>query len=257
MTIVAVFVGPAGSGKTTLVHRYGEWLKEKLFLKTAQVNLDPGAEKILYKPVFDIRRIYTLQDIMLKYGLGPNGAFLKASELIAEHIEEIMDYEPFKNIDSWDIVLIDTPGQMEAFIFRKASNVFFEFLNRIAKPVIVFVLDASATITLTDIITLWFLHVLVQIKTGLTVIPVINKIDLSNNIYYIKKLVEEPEHLISLVEKNVNEGLLSDIVSDLLSIAIKTKAPIRSVLLSAINEKDFTELHNLIHEAYCACGDLT
>ncbi len=257
MTIVAVFVGPAGSGKTTLVHRYGLWLKTRLLLKTALVNLDPGAENILYKPVFDVRELFTLRDIMLKYGLGPNGAFLRASELIAEHIDEIMSRTPFNDIDSWDIVLIDTPGQMEAFIFRKASNVFFEALNKIAKPVIVFILDASAITTLADMVTLWFLHVLVQVKTGLIVVPVINKVDIAANVDYIKKLVEEPEELMNIIKKDVKEGLLSDIAPDLLAIAIKTKAPVRSVLISAISQDDFTELHTLIHEAYCACGDLT
>ena len=257
MTITAVFVGPAGSGKTTLVYKYGSWLKAKLFLKTAIVNLDPGAENVLYKPVFDIREYFTLQDIMRKYGLGPNGAFLKASELIIENLDKVLESEPFKNISSWDIVLIDTPGQMEAFIFRRSSNVFFKVLEKIAKPLIVFVLDASAIETLADAITLWFLHVLVQVKTGLTVVPVINKVDIAKRVDYVKKLVEEPEDLMSLVKQDVSEGLLSNIAPELLTIALKTKAPVRSVLVSAMRQKDFSDLHYIIHEAYCACGDLT
>jgi GTPase SAR1 family protein len=252
MPIAAIFVGPAGSGKTTLVYKYGRWLKRYLFLKTAIVNLDPGAENILYKPTFDIRDIFTLQDIMRKYGLGPNGAFLKASELIAENIDEIMKYSPFDDLDRWDIVLIDTPGQMEAFIFRRASNIFFEALNKIMKPVIVFVIDASAIDTLADTVTLWFLHVLVQVKTGLIVVPVINKIDIAPRIDYVKTLVENPEDLMKAIRKEVEEGLLSDIAPDLLSIAVKTKAPVRPVLVSATSQDDFTELHTLVHEAYCA-----
>jgi len=257
MTIVIAFVGPAGSGKTTLVYKYAKWLKEHLFLKTAAVNLDPGAEEVPYKPVFDIRELFTLHSIMEKYGLGPNGAFLKASELIAERIDEVMSSEPFRDISSWDIVLVDTPGQMEAFIFRRASGIFFKALERIAKPILVFVLDASAIETLADAVTLWFMHILVQVKTGLTVVPVINKVDIAKRLDYVKMIVERPEELISMAQRDAGEGLLSDIVPDLIAIALKTKAPVRAVLVSALKQEDLSNLHFAIHEAFCACGDLT
>jgi len=257
LTIVAVFVGPAGSGKTTLVHRYGEWLRRHLFLKTAIVNLDPGAEILPYKPTLDIREFFTLTSIMEKYGLGPNGAFLKASELLAEFVDEVMEREPFSNIGFWDIVLIDTPGQMEAFVFRRSSTVFFKALEKIAKPVVVFVIDASAAETLADAITLWFMHVLVQVKTGLVTVPVVNKVDVARSIDYLRMIVEKPEELLALSHSDASEGILSDIAPDLLTVAFKTKAPVRTVFVSALKQEDFSNLHFIVHEAFCACGDLT
>jgi len=257
LTIVAVFVGPAGSGKTSLINSYSKWLRTNLFLKTAAVNLDPGAEHMLYEPVFDIRRLFTLRDVMRKYGLGPNGAFLKSSTLIIERLGEILDSPPFKDISEWDMVLIDTPGQMEAFIFRPESNVFFETLKKISNPLLVYVLDASAVQRLMDALTLWFINILIQVKTGLVVVPVVNKIDIAEKPELLKTIIEEPEKILELVKQTDEEGLASNIIPDLLSIIIKTRGALRSVYVSAKEGLGFEEMHSLIHEAFCTCGDLT
>ncbi|MGQ9597722.1 MAG: ATP/GTP-binding protein, partial [Thermoproteota archaeon] len=72
-----VFIGPAGSGKTTLVSRYGEWLS-KGSQKIIFINLDPGADEVPYSPSFDVRDYFTVEEIMRKEGLGPNGAMMRA-----------------------------------------------------------------------------------------------------------------------------------------------------------------------------------
>ncbi len=257
MTIITVFTGPAGSGKSSLVKSYGDWLRRVMFMNVAQVNIDPGVEYLPYKPVFDIREWFTLKDIMRKYGLGPNGAFLKASELVAENISKIMDNEPFINMDKWDMILIDTPGQMEAFIFRPASNVFFEALTKLGNPVAVYVIDASAIRTISDAVTLWFLGVLTQAKIGAVVVPVINKVDIAERLDLARIMVEEPEKLIEIAEKEAHEGLISEVVPDLLNIALKTKGAYRPVMVSAKNYDGLEDLHYLVHEAFCTCGDLT
>lgn len=252
--VIAVFTGPAGSGKSSLVRAYSEWARKTLFLKVAAVNLDPGADELLYKPTFDVRKLFTLHEIMLKYNLGPNGAFIKASELIAERADEIFSEEPFKSLDKWDIVLIDTPGQMEAFLFRPASRVFLEKLKRISHAVLVYIIDASAIERVSDGVFLWFLFVLLQVKTGLLAVPVINKRDIAKNPRIARLLVEDP---FKLLDEAREEGLSSEIVSDLLSAASKTRGPYRAVLVSALELEDMEKLHQLVHEAFCACGDLT
>ncbi len=257
MTIITVITGPAGSGKSSLVKSYGDWLRKKMFMNVAQVNIDPGVEDLPYNPVFDIRKWFTLRDIMVKYRLGPNGAFLKATELVAENIGKVLENEPFSNMDKWDIILIDTPGQMEAFIFRPASNIFFEALSKLGNPVVVYVIDASAIKTISDAVTLWFLGVLTQAKINATVVPVINKIDIAKRLDLAQIMVEEPEKLLEIAEKEAHEGLLSEVVPDLLNIALKTKGAYRPVLVSAKNGDGMEELHYLVHEAFCTCGDLT
>jgi len=250
-----VFVGPAGSGKTSLVKVYSSWARERLFLRVTPVNLDPGAEGCTYSPVFDIRNMFTLREIMERHGLGPNGAFIKASELIAEMADQILGSPPFSESRDWDLILVDTPGQMEAFIFRPSSTVFLRKLSATGNTVIAYVIDASAIQRVADAVFLWFLYVLLQVKTGLLAVPVINKRDIAGNLELAKLLVEDPQ---KLVEKAVGEeGLAREIAPDLVEIAMKTRGPIRAVLVSAKNINDMEALHTLLHEAFCACGDLT
>lgn len=257
MGMVVVFIGAAGSGKSSLVKAFGSWIRRNLFLRVAQVNLDPGAEVIPYEPIFDIRDMFTLQDVMRAYRLGPNGGFIKASELIAEKTDIILSKEPFSNINEWDVILIDTPGQMEAFIFRPASTQFFYKLLNMVNLINVYIIDGSAIARLSDALTLWFLGLLAQIKTGLLTIPVVNKMDIAKNIEYAKLLIEAPEKLIELAKKEEGEGLLSDIAPELLNIALKTKQALRPVGVCAKDGKGMEELYYLIHEAFCTCGDLT
>lgn len=252
--VFVVFVGPAGSGKSTLVASYSSWARKNLILRVAPVNLDPGAEEVKYKPVFDIRNYFTLRDIMEKYGLGPNGAFIKASELIAEKLDEVFSQPPFSNPDKWDLVLVDTPGQMEAFLFRPSSSVFLDSLRKLGNTVVAYVIDASAVARVSDAVFLWFLYVLIQVKTGLISVPVINKSDIAVNPRLLKLLIENPSALTSEVG---SEGFAGEIIPDLIQIAEKTRGPLRPVMVSAVNEEDMEKLHVLLHEAFCACGDLT
>lgn len=257
MTMIVVFIGPAGSGKTSLVKAYSSWIENNLLLKTAIVNIDPGAEILPYKPVFDIRSMFTIKDIMIKYNLGPNGAFIKASELIIEHLDTIFSKTPFNNIGEWDLVLIDTPGQMEAFIFRPSSNIFFNKLKDYGSIVGVYIIDATAITTLADALVLWFLGLLTQIKVNIPIVPVINKIDLVSDTEYAELLIKEPEKLIEKVKSFSNEGLLSDLSSELIEIAIKAKQALRPTKVSAKKSIGLDELHYLVHEMLCTCGDLT
>jgi GTPase SAR1 family protein len=252
--VIVVFVGPAGSGKSSLVETYSKWAKERLLLKVAPVNLDPGAEEVFYKPVFDIRNLFTVRDVMKKYGLGPNGALIKTSELIAEMSDVILSRKPFSETDKWDLILIDTPGQMEAFIFRPSSTVFLSKLAKLGNTAIVYIIDATAIERVTDAVFLWFMYVLLQVKTGLITVPVVNKRDIARNPDLAKTLIEDPSKLL---DKAMEEGLAMDVLPDLVSIANKTRGPFRAVLVSAKEFEDMQYLHALVHEAFCACGDLT
>ncbi len=257
MVVVVAFIGVAGSGKTSLVKAYGDWLVREHFQRVARVNLDPGAENVPYRAVFDIRRYFTIRDIMVKYGLGPNGAFIKAGELIADMVDEIMMEPPFRDPTRYDYILLDTPGQMEAFIFRPASSRFFEKLLDIANTVGIYVIDASAIHGFADAVTLWFLGILTQVKLGFTIIPIINKIDAAGDVEVVKMLIERPEDLEKRAEEEAEIGILSDIAPELIRLALKTRQALRPIEVSATRGTGLEDLHFLVHEAFCTCGDLT
>jgi hypothetical protein len=103
-----LILGPAGCGKSLLTGSFGSYL-EKEGYAVKYMNLDPGVLETPYKPDFDVREKFTVEKIMRTEGLGPNGAILRAMNILSNLQLPSFDV---------DFVLVDTPGQLEPFIFR-------------------------------------------------------------------------------------------------------------------------------------------
>ena len=123
---VLFVVGTAGAGKSTLVTSFQRWSRF-LEVETLAINLDPGAERVHYDPEFDVRDLISLSEVMDEYDLGPNGAQILAADLVASQAIDI--HEELDGL-SGDIMVIDTPGQVELFAFREASSHLVEVLGR-------------------------------------------------------------------------------------------------------------------------------
>jgi GTPase SAR1 family protein len=130
------FVGTAGAGKSTLVSAYDRWAKQH-GISTVLVNLDPGAEKLPYTPDVDIRDWVKISEIMEDHGLGPNGAQIAAADMIALNLAEV---EEEVNSYRADQILVDTPGQVELFVFRQSGKHIVETLNP-QRSVIAYLMD--------------------------------------------------------------------------------------------------------------------
>ncbi len=122
----------AGSGKSLLTASLHEWLKARK-QNVAVLNLDPGVENLPYNPDVDIRAFISLQDVMSKYQLGPNGALVMASDLIGDYLEEIRG--EIEEI-SPDMLFVDTPGQIELFAFRESGPFIANSLSEEGKAIL-------------------------------------------------------------------------------------------------------------------------
>lgn len=249
---IVVFIGPAGAGKSSLVYAYSKWLEETFGYKVYRVNLDPAADYIPYTPDFDVRSIINVHRIAIEYGLGPNGALLKSMDILASKINIIE--ETISNIDS-DFVLIDTPGQMEIFIFRDIAIKLMNILKRISRQfVAVFVVDADIINRYEDYAFISIMSVAMQARLGVDVIPIINKIDLVLKIDVIGDLVSDVEIVIEKLKTSGTYGeMMSNILNTIWLYAKATRVP----RVSAKTLENIEELHRIIHELTCVCGDLT
>jgi len=254
-SVYLLVAGLAGSGKTTLVASYSKWLRENGH-NVRVVNLDPGAETVPYKPDFDVRNLFTVVDIMKKYNLGPNGALLKASELLLEKSDEILANPAFKPYDA--IVFIDTPGQLEVFMFRAEGRKFVRKLLRRAPTIAIFLVDAQLCSNVGDFVSSWALGLFLQIKLDIPVIPVINKIDLvgEEERKLIEAIVYEPETLKEVIVKKLR-GLDAALAEDLVKLVADYQQSMRPVMVSALRGDGFEDLFSVVHEAFCSCGDLS
>lgn len=251
---IIVVLGPAGSGKSTLTKTFGEWIEKVQRLKVAYVNLDPGAEVIPYVPNFDIRSIITVRDVMIKESLGPNGAFVKSIDIMAENKEYIIDR--LKKFEDYDYVIVDTPGQMEPFVFRKAGPILVSTFKKLGRVSGIIVFDPLLAETTTDLVVLKTLGVITQIRLGIDSVIVLNKYDLikKDKVFILKAL----NNTLSLRDEILKEGgMYSDIAAQLLELIDAYSQAARLVLVSAKTGEGMEDLYTIIHEMFCTCGDLT
>jgi GPN-loop GTPase len=170
---LAFIIGTAGSGKSLFTAALGEWLKLSK-QDVAIVNLDPGALKLPYSPDVDVRNYLDVGNLMEKYDLGPNGALILAADLIADEIENIA-----KEIDAVDadIVLVDTPGQMELFAFRASGPYIVNELTKEPKA-IVYLFDAVFSINPLNYVSNMFLSAAVYNRFFQPQVHLLSKCDL-------------------------------------------------------------------------------
>jgi GTPase SAR1 family protein len=170
---IAFIIGTAGSGKSLFTAAFSEWLKMSK-QDVAVVNLDPGVLKLPYSPDVDIRNYVDVGNLMEKYGLGPNGALIMAADLIADEIENIS-----KDIEAAnaDIVLVDTPGQMELFAFRASGPYIVNELTREPKA-IVYLFDAVFSVNPLNYVSNMFLSAAVYNRFFQPQVHLLSKCDL-------------------------------------------------------------------------------
>lgn len=221
-----VFIGPAGSGKTTLVWKFGNYLEEQGY-EISRINLDCAIENLPYKPNFDIRNYFTLSEIMKKFKLGPNGALMKSVELIFKYRKEME-----KHFDK-DFVLIDTPGQLELVLFhkKKISEIFRE------RGVAIFLMPADLMENTKDYYFLRLMDIAIRYRIDMPCIYVISKADLMKKRLSLKKFEDDLSQAIYEVLKKLEHN--------------------QRVVKVSMYKRGFNELFSLIYESFCTCGDLS
>jgi hypothetical protein len=166
------FVGTAGSGKSTLVHAFQDWMAAK-GLDTITMNLDPGAEDLLYSPDVDARDWIRISDVMESEGLGPNGAQVAAADLLALHAKDLADaLEPFRS----NFVLVDTPGQVELFTFRESGPALIDAFGR-DDSALVYLNDPLLVRSPSGFVSSVLLSATVQFRHALPFVNVLSKAD--------------------------------------------------------------------------------
>lgn len=198
------FVGTAGAGKTSLVGAFQRWLKLQS-LDCVTVNLDPGAESLPYSPEYDIREWLSLRKVMDDYGLGPNGAQIACADILAARIGEIRDIlEDFKT----PYILIDTPGQLELFAFRKSSRLVLESLTD-ERSALMFLIDPILAKVPSGFISQLMLAATVQFRFSLPIMNILSKSDLldEREMGEIRAWAQDPYRLQTAAEQEISGPL--------------------------------------------------
>jgi GTPase SAR1 family protein len=198
--VIIFIIGTAGSGKSLLTSSLNELLKVGK-QKSITVNLDPGVLNLPYAPDIDIRNKINIQNIMEDYRLGPNGALVLASDLIAEEAENIgKDIEEIQS----DVVLVDTPGQMELFAFRASGPYIANELTD-QKKAMLYLFDAVFSFNPLNYVSNMFLSTAVYNRFFFPQLHVLSKCDLlpQEETNRIVDWSTDPDLLESVIESNL------------------------------------------------------
>ena len=136
----------AGSGKTTLMQRLLAHLSSAS-VPHYSLNLDPAVTSLPYTPNIDIRDTVNYKQVMQQYSLGPNGAILTSLNLFATRFDQVLqlvDKRTAKQAAAaspLQLVLADTPGQIEIFTWSASGVIISESLASSYPTVLLYVLD--------------------------------------------------------------------------------------------------------------------
>jgi GTPase SAR1 family protein len=225
----SIFItGTAGAGKSLLASRLLQWYSDSGSYPVS-LNLDPGAERLPYEPDVDVRDYVDMKAIMEDYDLGPNGSLVIASDLISTHLEEIQNEVNELNPD---VVVIDTPGQIELFAFRPSGPYFVGNFLADGK-VNIFVFDGTLVSSAINYVAISLLASSVMLRLKTSQVNVLSKSDLildklqqilgwssSTKVLENSLSQEEKEAEYSLLSIEVLRALtMGDFLQDLIAVS--------------------------------------
>ncbi|KEQ94841.1 hypothetical protein AUEXF2481DRAFT_40797 [Aureobasidium subglaciale EXF-2481] len=188
--VTIVCVGMAGSGKTTFMQRINSHLHSKQ-TPPYVVNLDPAVRKVPFDSNIDIRDSVNYREVMKQYNLGPNGGILTSLNLFATKIDQVLGILEKRCLPEMQEkgqehkvpkhVLIDTPGQIEVFVWSASGSILLSSLASSFPTVLAYVIDTPRTTASTSTFMSNMLYAIsIMYKTRLPMILVFNKNDVKS-----------------------------------------------------------------------------
>lgn len=166
------------------------------------INLDPAVRSVPFDSNIDIRDSVNYKEVMKQYNLGPNGGILTSLNLFATKIDQILALlekrtappppppppaaapaaapttapapalqKPIEHI------LIDTPGQIEVFVWSASGDILLNSLASSFPTVIAYIIDTPRTTSTSTFMSNMLYACSILYKTKLPMILVFNKTD--------------------------------------------------------------------------------
>lgn len=152
------------------------------------LNLDPAVHSVPFESNIDIRDSINYKEVMKQYNLGPNGGILTSLNLFSTKVDQIIallekrttpnpnnpSARPIRHI------LVDTPGQIEVFVWSASGSILLETLASSFPTVIAYVIDTPRTASTGTFMSNMLYACSILYKTKLPMILVFNKTDVKD-----------------------------------------------------------------------------
>ena len=251
--IFVYLIGTAGSGKSTLTRNFKDWMNLK-GLDAITVNLDPGADNLPYEPDVDIRDWISLEDVMKEYKLGPNGAQIACADMLALNTADVKEsIESYKS----DYVIMDTPGQLELFVFREAGKYIVKFFKP-EKSIIGFLLDPSLAKKPTGFASQLLLSLSTNLRLNNPQLNILTKSDMlkDDEVDSIVRWSYEPDELLNAISSE-NADMYRE-MSEKLAYLMEGFGNISKLIPTGLDEKmGIDDIYTNIQMIFKGGEDLT
>lgn len=152
------------------------------------INLDPAVRNVPFESNIDIRDSVNYKEVMKSYNLGPNGGILTSLNLFATKIDQILTLlekrttpDPAKpNVKPIKNILVDTPGQIEVFVWSASGAILLDSLASTFPTVIAYIIDTPRTASTSTFMSNMLYACSILYKTKLPMILVFNKTDVKD-----------------------------------------------------------------------------
>lgn len=207
----------AGAGKTTFVQRLNSHLSSKE-ARPYVINFDPAVLKIPYEPNIDIRDSINYKKVMQKYNLGPNGAIVTSLNLFSTKVDQVINLVE-KKADTIQNIIIDTPGQIECFVWSASGAILTEAFASTFPTVIAYVVDTPRTAAPSTFMSNMLYACSILYKTKLPMIVVFNKTDVKDAEFAKEWMRDFESFQRALMEEreNGNDGSSSGYMNSLVN----------------------------------------
>lgn len=132
-----------------------------------------------YGANIDIRDSVNYKKVMEEYNLGPNGAIVTSLNLFSTKIDQVINLVEKKS-DKFKNVIIDTPGQIECFVWSASGAIITEAFGSTFPTVVAYIVDTPRNASPTTFISNMLYACSILYKTKLPMIIVFNKTDVQN-----------------------------------------------------------------------------
>ena len=141
------------------------------------VNLDPATILVPFGASIDIRDTVDYKQVMKQHRLGPNGAIMTSLNLFCTKFDQVMGILESR-ANSTNYILVDTPGQIEAFTWSASGSIMSEALASSFPTVLAFVVDTARCASSPNTFMSNMLYACSMLyRTKLPLVVVFNKID--------------------------------------------------------------------------------
>jgi GTPase SAR1 family protein len=152
------------------------------------LNLDPAVYSVPFESNIDIRDSINYKEVMKQYNLGPNGGILTSLNLFATKVDQIISLLEKRTAPNpenpsakpIEHILVDTPGQIEVFVWSASGSILLETLASSFPTVIAYVIDTPRTTSTSTFMSNMLYACSILYKTKLPMILVFNKTDVQD-----------------------------------------------------------------------------